>query len=228
MQKIHGGAVPDCGLVSGLWLIYRGPDVCQGVGADSVPEQHLQADEDQYRAAEDVAAGAQQMPGCAPQPAGGGGQQRGHDADGRRLQPDVRPVQAGQTHADDQRVDAGGEGEHGQLPQSENRERFAIVLENHLAADGDQQNCGDMAAVILNPAADHLASQPADNRHNRLKAAEEQGAQQDAAPGEFPALDRAERRGHRRSVHREAQGQEQGFRKIHDNLSEFCDKTVLI
>ena len=126
-------------------------------------------------------------------------------------------VQKCERNARSERVNAGGYGEHEHAPNGKRVTGFAFpvlfeAVNHHLAAEKTQQRKRDPMVELCDIRRELPAQCPADEGHERLKAAEEQRDHRSVLKAQFfHAKPLAQRRGKR--IHRKPHGEDNDLKK---------------
>ena len=146
------------------------------------------------------------------------------DADGRH---NVHP-QEREGNAHGQRVNAGGNGQQGQLAKAQRPCFFGLLVvalphfPEHMPADEGQQAEGDPVVNAGDVLLKAAAQRPARQGHQGLKAAEKQGQQAGVPPVECSVHIQALAHRHRKGVHGKAHADQKQFCESHMYLLLFA------
>ena len=182
-------------------------------------EQNLHADEDENDTAGQLCAALVARAEEIADPNAHEREHKGRAADERDGGRDVH-AEEGERDADSQRVDARGDRQREELAIANAPTVLGLLflllaaLADHIAADEGEQHKGDPMIPALDVAREPAAEQIARERHERLKAAEEQRQQQRVALVD-PLHAEALADGHGKSVHRKTDADQEQFKKSH-------------
>ena len=186
-----------------------------------VLQQDLQADEDQDHAPGDLRLRLVLQAEDVPDVDAQGRQQKGGHADETGGRQDANRKE-GKGDAHSQRVDAGGHSQqqHGAHSQIVAELLGLLRLPDHAQADDRQQGEGDPVIHAGDEALEAKAQQPAQQRHQRLKAPEI-GAHQDSMPRPQAPQTQALADGDREGVHAQAHSDQQQFKQAHAQAAPY-------